>query len=45
MMDPRIQLNVEYAHAIDTIRASGAPLSPPGTKEIDTLSLVLQGRL
>lgn len=41
-LDPRIQVNVEYDHAIDTIRASG----PQGaTKEIDTLSLVLQGRL
>lgn len=39
---PRVQVNVEYDHAIDTIRASG----PQGaTKEIDTLSFVLQGRL
>ncbi len=44
MMDPRIQVNVEYAHAIDTIRPSGIALSGD-TKEIDTLSLVLQGRL
>jgi hypothetical protein len=41
-LEPRIQVNLEYAHAIDTIRASG----PQGdTKEIDTLSVVLQGRL
>ncbi len=39
---PRIQVNLEYDHAIDTIRASG-PV--PDTKEIDTLSFVLQGRL
>ena len=39
---PRVQVNLEYDHAIDTIRPSG----PQGaTKEIDTLSLVLQGRL
>jgi hypothetical protein len=42
VFDPRMQLNLEYDHAIDTIRASG-PV--PATKEIDTLSLVLQGRL
>ncbi len=39
---PRIQAMLEYAHAIDTIRPSG----PAGdTKQIDTLSFVLQGRL
>jgi hypothetical protein len=39
---PRLQVNLEYDHAIDTIRPSG----PQGaTKLIDTLSLVLQGRL
>jgi hypothetical protein len=39
---PRVQVMLEYDHAIDTIRASG----PQGsTKEIDSLSLVLQGRL
>jgi hypothetical protein len=39
---PRVQINLEYDRAIDTIRASG----PQGaTREIDTLSLVLQGRL
>jgi hypothetical protein len=42
LFDPRLQVNFEYDHAIDTIRASG-PV--PATKEIDTLSLVLQGRL
>jgi len=39
---PRVQLNFEYAHASDRIRPSGPE---PPTKEIDTLSLVLQGRL
>jgi hypothetical protein len=39
---PRVQVMLEYDHAIDTIRASG-PV--PDTKEIDTLSFVLQGRL
>ncbi len=39
---PRVQVNFEYDHAIDRIRPSG-PV--PATKEIDTLSLVLQGRL
>jgi len=39
---PSIQFDLEYDHAWDTIRASG----PAGaTKEIDTLSFVLQGRL
>ncbi len=39
---PRVQVMLEYDHAIDTIRASG----PQGaTKEIDAISLVLQGRL
>ncbi len=42
LTDARIQVNLEYAHAIDTIRSSG----PEGaTKQIDTLSVVLQGRL
>ena len=41
-LDPRIQLNVEYDHAIDTIRAAGPT---PATKLIDTVSVVLQGRL
>ncbi len=41
-LDPRIQVMLEYAHAIDTIRASGPT---PDVKEIDTLSFVLQGRL
>ena len=41
-MHPSIQLDFEYDHAFDTIRPSG----PQGaTKEIDTLSFVLQGRL
>jgi hypothetical protein len=39
---PRVQLNFEYDHATDRIRPSGPA---PATKEIDTLSLVLQGRL
>jgi hypothetical protein len=39
---PRVQVMLEYDHAIDTIRPSG----PQGqTKEIEMLSLVLQGRL
>jgi hypothetical protein len=39
---PRVQVMLEYDHAIDTIRPAG----PQGqTKEIDMLSLVLQGRL
>jgi hypothetical protein len=41
-IEPRVQVMVEYDHAFDTIRPSG----PEGaTKQIDTLSLVLQGRL
>ncbi|HEY1957686.1 MAG TPA: hypothetical protein VGH28_18830 [Polyangiaceae bacterium] len=41
-MHPSIQLDFEYDHAWDTVRPSG----PQGvTKEIDTLSFVLQGRL
>ena len=39
---PRVQVMLEYDHAIDTIRPSG-PQGP--TKEIEMLSLVLQGRL
>jgi hypothetical protein len=39
---PRVQLDFEYDHASDRMRASGPE---PATKEIDTLSLVLQGRL
>jgi hypothetical protein len=39
---PRVQVMLEYDHAIDTIRPSG----PEGqTKQIEMLSLVLQGRL
>ena len=41
-LDPKIQLNFEYDHAIDTIRASGPT---PATKLIDTMSFVLQGRI
>jgi hypothetical protein len=41
-LNPRVQVMLEYDHAIDTIRASGPQ---PDTKEIDTLSFVLQGRL
>lgn len=41
-LHPSIQFDLEYDHAWDTIRPSG----PAGaTKEIDTLSFVLQGRL
>jgi hypothetical protein len=41
-MHPSIQIDLEYDHAWDTIRPSG-PAGP--TKNINTLSLVLQGRL
>lgn len=41
-LHPSIQFDLEYDHAFDTIHATGAA---GATKEIDTLSFVLQGRL